>query len=60
MAQRGEQMRVGAHKGFAQNSLKVILLANDNRYEVDTSKCFSSGKALYSFKVMPSSNFDYF
>ncbi len=53
-------MRVGAHKGFAQNSLKVILLANDNRYEVDTSKCFSSGKALYSFKVMPSSNFDYF
>jgi hypothetical protein len=36
MAQQGKQMRVGARKGFAYNSVKLVYqLANDNRYEVD-------------------------
>ncbi len=36
MAEQGKQMmRVGAREGFAYHSLKLVLLANGNRYEVD-------------------------
>jgi hypothetical protein len=38
MAQQGKQVRLGASKGFAYNSVKLVLLANYNRYEVDTNK----------------------
>jgi hypothetical protein len=31
MAQQGKKMRVGAREGFANHSLKLDLLANDNR-----------------------------
>ncbi len=34
MAQQGKQMRVGAREGFAYHSVKLVLLANGNRYEV--------------------------
>jgi hypothetical protein len=37
MAQQGEQMRVGAREGFAYNSVKLVLLANGSRYEVDSN-----------------------
>jgi hypothetical protein len=36
MAQQGTQMRVGAREGFAYHSIKLALLANGNRYEVDS------------------------
>jgi hypothetical protein len=36
MAQQGKQMRVGARKGFANHSVKLVLLANGNRFEVDS------------------------
>ncbi len=35
MAQEGRQMRVGAREPLASDSVKVVLLANGNRYEVD-------------------------
>jgi hypothetical protein len=35
MAQLGKQMRVGARKRFAYHSVKLVLLPNGNRHEVD-------------------------
>jgi hypothetical protein len=51
MAQQGKQMRVGARKRFAYHSVKLVLVANGNRYEGDSNTFFISGKALYPFKV---------
>jgi hypothetical protein len=31
---KAKEMRVGAREGFADHSVKVVLLANGNRYEV--------------------------
>jgi hypothetical protein len=44
MAQQGKQMRVGARKGFANHSVKLVLLATGNRYEV-VYNTFFKGKA---------------
>jgi hypothetical protein len=41
MAQQGKQMKVGAREGFAYHSVKLVLLANGNRYEVDYKTIFS-------------------
>jgi hypothetical protein len=49
MAQQGKQVRVGAFQGFVYHSVKLVLLANGNRYEVDFNTVFVSGKALYPF-----------
>jgi hypothetical protein len=46
MSQQGKQMRVGASRGFAYHSVKLVLLANGNRYEVDSNTFYLSGKAL--------------
>jgi hypothetical protein len=43
MAQQGKQMRVGACEGFGYHSVKLVLLANGNRYEVDSNTFFVSG-----------------
>jgi hypothetical protein len=56
MAQQGKQMRVGAREGFAYNSVELVLLANGNRYEVDSNTVFLSGEALYPLKVLPCPN----
>jgi hypothetical protein len=43
MAEQGKQMRVGAdgaREGFAYDSVKLVLLANGNRYEVDSNTFF--------------------
>jgi hypothetical protein len=40
MAQQGKQMRVGALEGFAYLSVKLVLLANGDRYEVDSNTFF--------------------
>jgi hypothetical protein len=46
MAQQGKQMLVlTAHKRFAHHSVKLVLLANGNRYEVDLNTFLLSGKA---------------
>jgi hypothetical protein len=60
MAQQGKQMRVGAREGFAYHSVKLVLLANGNRYEFDSNKLFLSGKAIYPFKILPCSKSDLF
>jgi hypothetical protein len=60
MAQQGKQMRVGARECFAYQLVKLVLLANGNRYEVDSNKLFSRGKVLYPAKVLPCLNSDHF
>jgi hypothetical protein len=40
MAQQGKKRRRGARKGFAYNSLKLVLLANGNRYEIVSNTFF--------------------
>ncbi len=57
MARQGKQMRVGAREGLAYHSVK---LANGNRYEVDFTTIFRSGKALYPFNALPCLNYDLF
>jgi hypothetical protein len=37
MAQQGKLMRVGAREGFAYHSVELLLLANSNRYEVESN-----------------------
>jgi hypothetical protein len=59
MAQQGKQMRVGAREGFAYLSVKLGLLANGNRYEVDSNTFFLSGKALYPY-ILTCPNSDLF
>jgi hypothetical protein len=36
MAQQGKQMRVGVREGFAHHSVKLVLMVNGNRYEVNS------------------------
>jgi hypothetical protein len=40
MIQQGKQMRVSALKGLPYHSVKLVLMANGNRYEVDSSTFF--------------------
>jgi hypothetical protein len=40
MAQQGKQMRVGACQGFPYHSVKLVLMANGNRYEFDSDELF--------------------
>jgi hypothetical protein len=58
MAQQCKQMRVGARKGFPYNSVELVLLANGNRYQVDSNEFFASDKALYPTEILhcPNSN----
>jgi hypothetical protein len=56
MAQQSKQMRVGAREGFVCNSVKLVLLANGNRYEVDSNTSFLTGKALYPLKKLTCPN----
>ncbi len=58
MVQQGKQGRVGAREGFPCNSVKLVLLANGNRYEVDSNTFFLSGEAIYPSKILPYPNSD--
>ncbi len=49
MAQQGRQMRVGTREDFAILSVKLVLLANGNRYEVD----FEIVKLCFHLKFCP-------
>jgi hypothetical protein len=53
IAQQDKQMRVGAQKGFQYFSVKLVLLANGNRHEVDSKTFFKAVKPYYSFKRLP-------
>jgi hypothetical protein len=46
MAKQSKQMRVGAREGFAYHSVRLVLLANGNRYEVDSNTFYLSGEVL--------------
>jgi hypothetical protein len=47
MAHQGKEMRVGAREGFAYKSVRLFLLGNGNRHEVDSNTFFFlSGTAL--------------
>ncbi len=57
MTKQGKQMRVGARKGFVYQSVKLVLLANGDRYEVDSNTLFlSAGEALHPYKALPRPN----
>ncbi len=62
MAQQGKQMRVGARKGSAYHSVKLVSLANGNSwYDVDLNMFFPNGKALsLSIYVLPCPNSGHF
>ncbi len=60
MAQQGKQMRVGTREGFAYQSVKLVLLADGNRYEVDSNTLLRSGKALYPIKLLSCPKSDLF
>jgi hypothetical protein len=60
MAQQGKQMGVGACEDFAYHSIKLVLLASDNRYEVDSNTFFPSGKASIHLKYSPVSRLTFF
>jgi hypothetical protein len=52
-------MRVGAREGFALYSVKLVLLANGNRYEVDSNMFFLSDEASYPCKILPCPKSDF-
>ncbi len=52
-AQQGKQMRVGARKGFAYHSVKLVLLANGNRYVFDYNTFFLVVKPSIRLKYCP-------
>jgi hypothetical protein len=61
MAQQGKQMRVGASKGFEYHSVKLVLLANDNKYDVDSNAFLLSGiKPFIHLKHCPVSTLSFF
>ncbi len=59
MGQQRKHVRVGAHGGFPYNSGKLGLLANGNRYEVDSNNYFSSFRVFCPF-ILPCPNSDLF
>jgi hypothetical protein len=58
MAQQGKQTRVGACEGFAYHLVKLVLLANGYRYEIDSNTISLSSKASYPLKISACPNFD--
>jgi hypothetical protein len=53
MEQQGKPMRVGACEGFAYNSVKLVLLANGDRCEVDSNTFFKVAKPSIHVKYRP-------
>jgi hypothetical protein len=56
MAQQGKQMRDGACKGLPYQSVKLLSLANGNRYEVDSNLFPQVVMPFYPFEVLPCYN----
>jgi hypothetical protein len=57
MAQQGKQMRVGAREGFAYHSVKLVLVANGNRYEVDSNTLFLTSPLSIKYCHLPTLTF---
>jgi hypothetical protein len=53
-----EFWRFAAHKGFAYYSVELVLLANNNRHEVDSNTFLLSGKPIYPLRILPCPNSD--
>lgn len=53
-------MIVGAGKSFVHHSVDLVLLANGDRYEIDSRIFMLSGKAFFPFEILHCSNFDLF
>ncbi len=47
MAQEGKRMIVGAHDGFANYSVKLVLLANGNMCEIDSNTFYLCGNKAF-------------
>jgi hypothetical protein len=52
MAQHGKQLKVGAREGPAYHSVKLVLLAKCNSYEVDCNTFFSEPESLLSIESL--------
>ncbi len=48
MAQEGKRMRVDGREDFPHRPVKLVLLANGNKYEVNSNTFFVSGTARYT------------
>jgi hypothetical protein len=53
-------MRVGARKGFSYHSVKLVLMPNGNRYEVDSNTFFKVVKPSNPVKIVTCSKSDLF
>jgi hypothetical protein len=53
MAQQGKQIEGGDRLACAYSSVKVVLLANGNRYEVDSNTFFHVVKPSVHLKYCP-------
>jgi hypothetical protein len=53
MAQQGKPMRVDARECSAYNSVKLVLLANGNKYGVESNTFFLSGKPINPLMYYP-------
>jgi hypothetical protein len=53
MAQQGKQMRVGAYKGIAYQSVDLVGVAINNRFEVDSNTFFKVVKPTIHSKYFP-------
>jgi hypothetical protein len=51
MAERGKQTKVGVRQRLAYRPVKLVCLANDNRYEVELSNAFFCGKAIFIYNI---------
>jgi hypothetical protein len=53
MAQESKKVRVGVRQSFPYSSVKLVLLANGNRHEVDSNTFFffCSGKAQFFLSI---------
>jgi hypothetical protein len=63
MAQQGKQMRGGIREGFAYNSVRMVLLANGNMFEVDYNTFFLSGEefdVIIPFRIRPCPTLTFF
>jgi hypothetical protein len=58
MAQQGKQMRVCDRKDFAYDMIKLVLLVNGDRYEVDSSAffCLAQSSIYSKYGQVPNSD----
>jgi hypothetical protein len=60
MVKQGKQGRVGAREGFPCNAVKLVLLANGNRYEIYSKTFFLVVKPSIHKKYIPAPTLTFF